>query len=262
MTGFKGSNDTEQGSGPVSRFTRIKVFTLGCPPLFVQGLRLTLEKSGEFEVVGEAESYLSAFKQMELLKPDIVILDCSASQSNTSKNALLAKQNFPIKIIVLSSNNQDEQFLEALKLGAVACLPLKLSPERLLEALRRIARGSNLLTEMILSKPKLVDQLIEQFRDFASSLSLTNISRSDLTNREMEVLRRVAHGDSNKEIARDLCISDQTVKNHIGSIFRKLNVDSRTRAVLIAFENGWFQELPETNSSYQKYNVVGGNQFY
>jgi DNA-binding NarL/FixJ family response regulator len=138
-------------------------------------------------------------------------------------------------------HEDDEQLFNSIRAGANAYGTKDIDPEDLIVLIRRVARGEYLINENVLSRPFVASKVLDQFRELAQMDEVSNSVFSPLTPREVEILDCVAHGNSNKEIARLLSISDQTVKNHITSILRKLAVNDRTQAVIYALRHGWIK---------------------
>jgi len=128
-----------------------------------------------------------------------------------------------------------------IRVGASAYAIKDIASEDLISLIRRVGRGEYLINENVLSRPFVASRVLDQFRELAAVDEMSEAVFSPLTPREVEILDCVARGNSNKEIARLLSISDQTVKNHITSILRKLAVNDRTQAVIYALRHGWIK---------------------
>ena len=140
-------------------------------------------------------------------------------------------------VVILAPNPDDDQLFQAIKSGAVAFLSKDIAPDKLAGILRRIGRGEYPINESLLSRPNTARQVLQLFQSF--SIKDVETLMTPLSHREMEILRYVAEGNANKRIASTLNISEQTIKNHITSIMRKLNANDRTHAVVLAIRNGW-----------------------
>lgn len=229
---------------------RLKVLILATPPLLVHGIRFILEDSREFEVVSEFNRLENFLKQTRIVRPDILIIDGELPNKDIDQFIQhFNNMGHHPRLILLGSSQEESILIQGIRTGAAAVIPRELNPNKLLEIVRQVARGKKLLNEALISNPAMIRQVVKGFK--TSSLSEPEISPS-LSERELEVLQLMSKGDSNKEIGRSLKISDQTVKNHIASIFRKLNVDRRTRAVLVALENGLVGDVP-----YPKFQPAG-----
>ncbi len=211
-------------------------------PIFLRGVRHTLEDSGEFDIVGEAQDGHRAITLAEQLVPDVILCDINLPGMNGLEVSRVIKRRSPqTNIIILSVYEDDEQLFNSIKAGAAAYFPKDISPEKLIEVVRQVSRGNYIINENVLSKPTVASRVLNQFRELSTNESENEPIFAPLTNREVEILDCIARGNSNKEIARNLSISDQTVKNHITSILKKLNANDRTQAVITALRHGWIK---------------------
>jgi DNA-binding NarL/FixJ family response regulator len=211
-------------------------------PIFRHGVRYTLEASGEFEVVGEAADGQKAIQVAEQLNPDVMLVDINLPGLNGLEVARVVRRRLPqTALIILTVYEDAEQLFNAIKVGAAAYSPKDISPDQLLQITRLVAQGHYLINENVLSRPFVASRVLKQFRELASVEQEGHMVFAPLTGREVEILDCIARGRSNKQIAMDLNISDQTVKNHITAILRKLNVNDRTQAVIYAMRHGWIR---------------------
>lgn len=221
---------------------RTRVVIVDDHPIFRHGVRYTLEASGEFEVVGEAADGQRAIQMAEALNPDVMLVDINLPGLNGLEVARVVRRRLPqTALIILTVYEDDEQLFNAIKVGAAAYSPKDISPEQLLQITRLVAQGHYLINENVLSRPFVASRVLKQFRELASVEQEGHMVFAPLTGREVEILDCIARGRSNKQIAMDLNISDQTVKNHITAILRKLNVNDRTQAVIYAMRHGWIR---------------------
>jgi NarL family two-component system response regulator LiaR len=192
------------------------------------GLKTIFALEEDMHVAGEAISAEDAIKQMPAVMPDVVIMDINLPGMNGVEAAEVLKRKYPVtKVLVLTMYNHDEYLLSALKAGADGYL-LKDSPsEQVVEAVKAVYRGESILT------PSMTKKLV----NIHLQSSKVKREETDLTDREHEVLLGLVEGLSNKEIAEKLFISDKTVKIHVSKIFKKLNVKSRSQAVIYAVQN-------------------------
>lgn len=221
----------------------IRVLIIDDHPLFRQGIRWSLEGADDIEVVGEAENGQEALKLTERLNPDVVLVDINLPGLNGLEVARVIKRRDPrMGIIVLSVYEDDDQLFQAIKVGAAAYSSKDVNPDDLLYFIREVARGRYLINEAVLAKPSVATRVLHQFRELAATDDeQTSALFAPLTSREIEILDCIARGLSNKEIANELSISGQTVKNHITSILSKLQVNDRTMAVIYAIKKGWIK---------------------
>ncbi len=210
-------------------------------PLFRQGLRYHLAGHSEFRITGEAGNGQQAIQLVDYTDPDIVLIEMDLPGVNGLEVARAIKRSHPNIGIILLSVNQDEQLMiKALRAGVTAFLPHNVPWTELLKVLQDVRRGEYPINELVLSKAEVAAAVLDEFRALSAEEQGENIY-SPLSPREIEVLELVAAGRTNKEIAVKLDISNQTVKNHISSILRKLAVNDRTQAVVFAMRRGWIK---------------------
>ncbi len=211
-------------------------------PLFRRGVRGSLEPETDLVVVGEAADGASAVQAVNELSPDIVLLDFNLPQLSGLEVTKMIKRRHPgIAVIILTTHEDDEQLFHAIRVGAAAYATKDIEADDLVRLIRRVAQGEYIINENVLSRPFVASRVLDQFRELSSIDRVADNVFSPLTPREIQILDHVAQGNSNKEIARILSISDQTVKNHITSILRKLAVNDRTQAVIYALKHGWIR---------------------
>lgn len=221
---------------------RIQILVVDDHPLFRRGIRWSLEHEHDLLVVGEASDGINAVQQCDLLVPDVVLIDINMPQMSGLEVTRVIKRRHPqTGIIILTMHEDDEQLFHAIRVGAAAYATKDVEAEELIKLIRKVARGEYLINENVLSRPFVASRVLDQFRELSQIDSVSESVFSPLTPREVEILDCVAQGNSNKEIARILNISDQTVKNHITSILRKLAVNDRTQAVIYALRHGWIK---------------------
>ena len=193
---------------------------------------------GDIEVVGNSSTGENTSELVRTLKPDVLIIGIHLSGMDGIDTTRLIHQHYPnVSIIFLSGYNQKSFVINALRAGAVGFLPLSCKFETLVQAVHGVRAGLSAFDTTIL------DKLISKS---AEGLVFNNKSES-VNVREIEILRFVAAGKSNRDIARDLYISPRTVQSHLANIFRKLNVTSRTEAVTASISKGYLdvKELPD-----------------
>ncbi len=203
------------------------------------GFRVILEAEPEIEIVGEADNGLEAVKAALELKPDVVLMDIRMpilDGLEATRRLLDGTAGGP-RVLILTTLELDEYVYEALRAGASGFLLKHAPPEQLVAAIRVVAAGDALLS------PSLTKRVIEEFiRHPAAPVSQGPPSELDeLTARELEVLGKIARGLSNAELARDLFVSESTVKTHVGQILMKLGLRDRVQAVVYAYESGLVQ---------------------
>lgn len=222
--------------------SQIQILVVDDHPLFRRGIRWSLENEHDLLVVAEAADGQAAIQQVDLLMPDVVLVDINIPHMSGLEVTRILKRRHPqIGVIILTMHEDDEQLFHAIRVGAAAYCTKDVEAEALIKLIRRVARGEFLINENVLSRPFVASRVLDQFRELSQIDQVSDSVFSPLTPREVEILDCVAQGNSNKEIARILTISDQTVKNHITSILRKLAVNDRTQAVIYALRHGWIK---------------------
>ncbi len=195
------------------------------------GLRGLLELPGDFEVVAEAANGAQAIELTQSHKPDLLLLDVRMpAGTGIEVLAELRRRGVLPPTLLLTTFDDDAALLEGMRAGARGFLLKDVTPERLYEAIRRVARGESLF------QPALTARVLEQA---AAAHEEPGAAPEALTPRETEVLRLMAGGFSNKEIARALGTAEGTIKNHVSSLLSKLGVRDRTRAVLKGMQEGY-----------------------
>jgi DNA-binding NarL/FixJ family response regulator len=220
---------------------KISVMLVDDHPVFRQGLRRVLESEDDLDVVAEVDDGLEALRLAKQLVPNVMLLDINLPHMNGLQVARALKDTLlDINIIMLTAYHDDQQVFHAIRAGASAYFPKDVSPRRLIEAIRLVHQGSYVVEDRVLEKPQVGEWLLAQFEQSDADLdSDFNSLLVPLSPREMEILQHIAQGKSNKEIAYELSISRQTVKNHMTSILRKLAVNDRTQAAIYALRRGW-----------------------
>lgn len=211
-------------------------------PLFRQGLRRVLEAEEDLEVIMEVSDGEESLRLAKQLAPNVVLMDINLPRMNGLQVTRELKQAVPeIAIIILTAYHDDEQIFHSVRAGAAAYFPKDVTPRRLVEAIRQVSKGNYVVDDEVLNKPEVATWLLQQFDKVAYVDGMPNDMFAPLSPREMEILQHIARGQSNKEVAYELGISRQTVKNHMTSILRKLAVNDRTQAALYAVRRGWIR---------------------
>ena len=217
---------------------KIQIFIVSQQVLFRQGVELSLSSSEDIQLVGTADYSNGLPSTFDDIPPDVVILDIDISTDDGLTLARSMKQHLPsIGIIIATSTPSDTQLFQALKAQAAAYLSKEVTPDQLVETVRRVSRGEHPINESLTTRPKVAEHVLQQFQEL-SWRSEAEAFISPLTPRETEILQYIAQGYLNKQIAAELGISEQTIKNHVTSILRKLNANARTEAVVVAIKQG------------------------
>jgi len=207
-------------------------------PLLRAGFRMILEAETDLRVVGEAADGRSAVEAAHRLRPDVVLMDIRMPvMDGVEATRLLAGPGVedPIRVLVLTTFDLDEYIVEALRNGASGFLLKDVPPDQLIEAVRVIADGGALLA------PSVTRRLLDTFAHRLPRVNAAAGTAADLTERELEVLRLMAAGMSNAEIAAELVVGETTVKTHVSRVLMKLDLRDRVQAVVFAYESGIVQ---------------------
>jgi NarL family two-component system response regulator LiaR len=209
---------------------KIKVLIVDDHQVVRQGLRTFLELLEDISVIGEAEDGTQAVELVRKLIPDVVLMDLvMPDMDGISATQQVLALGLNTKVIALTSFSEDDKVFPAIQAGASSYLLKNVSPDDLVEAIRAVHRGEARL------HPDITRKLMQQ----VSKIPAPNhdLTINELTEREKEVLRLVATGMNNREIAQELFISEKTVKTHVSNILGKLNLDQRTQLVIYAIKN-------------------------
>ena len=216
----------------------IKVFIADQQPLFRRGVHASLTQASDMEVLGESDVGEEMPSAIENSPPDVVLVGVNASYSNSLKLCRTIKRRLPsVAIIILTPQPEDDQLFQAIKAQASAYLSKGVDADQLAQTIRRCAHGEHPINESLTDRPKVAEQILQQFHDLSREKEAATYI-SPLTPKEMEILNYVAQGYLNKQIGDALNVSEQTIKNHVTSILRKLNVNARTQAVILAIKKG------------------------
>jgi DNA-binding NarL/FixJ family response regulator len=198
------------------------------------GLRLILDSQPDLEVVGEAANGEDAIALARETRPDVVLMDIRMPDLDgiEATRRLLAGEDNRARILILTTYDLDEYLYAAIRAGASGFLLKTAEPAELIAGVRTVASGDALVA------PEITRRLLEEFARRPPPGSVVPESLADLTERELDVLRLVARGWSNAEIAATLFLSPGTVKTHVGHVLAKLDARDRTQAVVLAYESG------------------------
>lgn len=221
---------------------KIRIMIVDDHPLFREGLRRVLEAEEDILVEAEVADGHEAITLAREIRPDVVLLDISLPSINGLQVTREIKASLPdTAVINLTAYHDEEQIIHAINAGASAYYPKEVMPDTLMFAVRHVTQGQWVIDDRVLNEDELGDWLFDQYRQIAATGIVDDSRFVPLSAREMEVLQYVVRGSSNKGIAYALQISQQTVKNHISSILRKLDAKDRTEAAVYALRHGWIR---------------------
>ena len=242
MTAESEGGERRRGGMPADR---IRILIVDDHALFRGGISNVLGKEREFDVVGEAADGRNAIEMTGMVSPSIVLMDLSLPAPGGLETTQRIRREFPAVAVVVMAQEEDEESLFAsIKAGAAAFVIKDISPEDLIHVIRRVSQGEFLINDKVFSKPAVASRVLKEFRELAVYGQEAQPIFAPLSPREVEILDNIAQGMTNKQVAYALSISEQTVKNHMSSILRKLAVNDRTQAVVYAMRQGWIK-MPE-----------------
>ena len=213
--------------------------------LFRVGIANILSQQPDFEIVGEAEDSRSAVDRALETSPNLILMDHSLPAPGGIETTQRIKRELPsTAIIVLAVSEDEDALFESIKAGAAAFILKDVAPDDLVTIIRRVVAGEYLINDKVFSKPSVASRVLKEFRELAVYGQEAAPIFAPLSPREVEILDNIAQGMTNKQVAYALSISEQTVKNHMSSILRKLSVNDRTQAVVYAMRQGWIR-MPE-----------------
>ncbi|HEX2028377.1 MAG TPA: response regulator transcription factor [Nitriliruptorales bacterium] len=209
---------------------RITILIADDHELFRRGLRMVLEDEADIEVVGEAGDGEQAIQKVSELVPDVVVMDVRMPGVSGIEATATIKEELPhTKILMLTISDEEDDLYDAIKAGANGYLLKEISIDEIGDAVRSVHGGQSLIS------PSMASKLLNEFASMVKKEEeKEQVPAPRLTPREMEVLQHVAQGMNNREIAKTLFISENTVKNHVRNILEKLHLHSRMEAVVYA----------------------------
>ena len=213
--------------------------------LFRVGIANILGREPDFEIVGEADDSRSAVDRAIETSPNVILMDLSLPAPGGIETTQRIKRELPsTAIIVLAVSEDEDALFDAIKAGAAAFILKDVGPDDLVTIIRRVVSGEYLINDKVFAKPSVASRVLKEFRELAVYGQEAAPIFAPLSPREVEILDNIAQGMTNKQVAYALSISEQTVKNHMSSILRKLSVNDRTQAVVYAMRQGWIR-MPE-----------------
>jgi len=223
----------------------IRILIVDDHALFRVGIANIVGRESDMEVVGEADDSRSAIDRALETSPDIILMDLSLPPPGGIETTQRIKRELPsTAIIVLAVSEDEDALFDAIKAGAAAFILKDVGPDDLVTIIRRVVDGEYLINDKVFAKPAVASRVLKEFRELAVYGQDAAPIFAPLSPREVQILDNIAQGMTNKQVAYALTISEQTVKNHMSSILRKLSVNDRTQAVVYAMRQGWIR-MPE-----------------
>jgi len=215
----------------------IKVLIADDQSMVRAGFRMIIEMQNDMEVVGEAADGAETIAAVKKLKPDIVLMDIQMPGMDgleATRRIVEMHDEVPTKVLILTTFERDDYIFEALRAGACGFLLKNATPEDLVAGIRTVAEGNALLA------PSVTRRVIARFAGQPKSRDYTD-SLSRLTTREVDILKSIARGKTNAEIAQELFIGEATVRTHVSNLLSKLDLRDRVQIVAFAYESGIVQ---------------------
>ncbi|HEX9269088.1 MAG TPA: response regulator transcription factor [Candidatus Limnocylindria bacterium] len=220
----------------------IRILLADASRLTTLGITQVLEKEPDMEilaVVGDGEEAVA--KTLEL-EPDVLIIEIDLPRLSGVKATQRVRRELPhVGVVVLTAQEEEQTLFDAIRAGAAAYLHKDCDPAELVDSVRKVRAGQFIINEKIFSKPAVASKVLAEFRELSVYGPGSSHVFAPLSPREVQILDNIAQGMTNKEVAYTLAISEQTVKNHMSSILRKLSVNDRTQAVVYAIRQGWIK---------------------
>ena len=218
---------------------KIVVMIIDEEAFFRAGVRQVLAEQPDFEVL-DCDPSDGTLEMIDNHLPNIALLGSSLGALQGLELGRKIARYYPnTRVIMMSPNPDDEELFEVIKTAAVACLSRNTAAEDLISTIRRASQGEYPINESLITRPRVAQRVLEQFQDISTMDKAMETVVAPLTRREAQILNYVSKGNTNKQIADILGISEQTIKSHISAILRKLNANDRAHAVALAMRNGW-----------------------
>jgi DNA-binding NarL/FixJ family response regulator len=221
------------------RQDRVRVVLADPSEFTLLGLKQILERDG-IEVVAAVSDGEDAIARTAELDPDVVVLEMDLPGVSGDRAAQRIRRDMPrVGIVMLTARDEEQRLFDAIRAGAAAYLKKDCEPAELVDSIRKVKDGQFLINEKVFSRPSVASRVLSEFRELSVYGPGSTHVFAPLSPREVQILDNIAQGKTNKEVAYSLAISEQTVKNHMSSILRKLSVNDRTQAVVYAIRQGW-----------------------
>ena len=225
---------------------KITVMIVDKQAFFRVGVRQALSQQPDFEIM-DSDPQDDPLELMETHCPDVLLLDIDFPSLSGLKLGRKIVRRYPnTRLIMLSPHLDNGELFEVIKSGAVAYLDKNTTADELASTIRQACRGEYPINDSLLAKPRVAEHVLRQFQDIVAMGNTMATITAPLTSRETQILTYIADGNSNKQIAHILDISEQTIKNHVSSILRKLNANDRAHAAVLAIRHGWISVEEKT----------------
>ncbi len=212
---------------------KIRILLVDDQNMFRAGMRLLLSSQPDFEIIGEAVDGEDAIAKVNALKPQVVLMDLRMPVLDGAAATRRLKATHPqVRVLVLTTFDEDAAIFDGLRAGAIGYLLKDAPTDKLYEAIRAAARGESFL------QPSVAARVVAEFARLSEQSPVAAGLAEPLSPREIQILRLLANGATNREIANQLVLAEGTVKNHVTNILTKLDVSDRTRAAIKARELG------------------------
>jgi DNA-binding NarL/FixJ family response regulator len=218
---------------------KVTVMIIDEQAFFRAGVHQALSQYSDINIV-DCDSTQDPFKQVEDNLPNVALIGSGLADLSGLELGRKIVRFYPnTKVIMLSPDHNDEELFEVIRSAAVACLNKNTPTQELVDTIRRASKGEYPINESLTTRPMVARHVLRQFHNITSMEKGMETVAAPLTQRETEILNYVANGNTNKQIAFILKISEQTIKNHVSAILRKLNANDRAHAVIVAIRHGW-----------------------
>jgi two-component system response regulator DegU len=218
---------------------KIVVMIVDKQVFFRAGVRQALSQENDLELF-DHDPNQNLIELIEASSPNVLLLDIDYPSLSGLELCREIVRRYPnTKVVMLTPAPDDDELFEVIKIGAVAYLSKNATSKELKKTVRQAYRGEYPINDSLVARPKVAGHVLRQFQDMVSMGRAMEAIAAPLTSRETQILSYVAEGNSNKQIAHILQISEQTIKNHVSAILRKLNANDRAHAVVLAIRYGW-----------------------
>ncbi len=220
----------------------IRIVLADASRLTTLGITSVLEKEADMEVLAVVMDGEEAVAKTIELEPDVLIIEVDLPQLSGIKATQRVRRELPhVAVVILTALEEEQTLFDAIRAGAAAYLHKDCEPKELVDSIRKVRSGQFIINEKIFAKPAVATKVLAEFRELSVYGPGSSHVFAPLSPREVQILDNIAQGMTNKEVAYTLAISEQTVKNHMSSILRKLSVNDRTQAVVYAMRQGWIK---------------------